>query len=95
MACSTASRLKFFVDKFSHVRFEPSGYTGNPQIPFAKSIMDYMFRWLALKFVGPEAVPASPNPIRKCSSAPKRSRSASCRSPRRWTMLPSVPSAAG
>lgn len=48
--------LKFFVDKFSHVRFEPSGWTGNPQIPYAKSIMDYMFRWLALKFIGPEAV---------------------------------------
>ena len=48
--------LKFFVDKFSHVRFEPSGYTGNQNIPYAKSIMDYIFRWLALKFIGPEAV---------------------------------------
>ena len=38
--------LKFLVDKFSHVRFEPSGWTGNPQIPYAKSIMDYIFRWL-------------------------------------------------
>ena len=48
--------LKFFVDKFSHVRFEPSGYTGNPQVPYAKSIMDYIFRWLANKFLGPNAV---------------------------------------
>ena len=48
--------LKFFVDKFSHVRFEPSGYTGNPQITYAKSIMDYIFRWLALKFIGPNYV---------------------------------------
>jgi ribonucleoside-diphosphate reductase alpha chain len=48
--------LKFFVDKFSHVRFEPSGYTGNAQVPYAKSIMDYIFRWLALKFIGPDAV---------------------------------------
>src|SRR5678815_5336610 len=32
--------LKFFVDKFSHVRFEPSGWTGNPTVPYAKSIMD-------------------------------------------------------
>jgi ribonucleoside-diphosphate reductase alpha chain len=48
--------LKFFVDKFSHVRFEPSGYTGNPQITYAKSIMDYIFRWLALKFLGPNSV---------------------------------------
>ncbi len=46
--------LKFFVDKFSHVRFEPSGWTGNPQVPYAKSIMDYMFRWLGAKFLGPE-----------------------------------------
>ncbi len=46
--------LKFFVDKFSHVRFEPSGWTGNPQVPYAKSIMDYIFRWLGAKFLGPE-----------------------------------------
>ena len=46
--------LQFLVDKFSHVRFEPSGWTGNPQIPYAKSIMDYIFRWLGAKFLGPE-----------------------------------------
>jgi ribonucleoside-diphosphate reductase alpha chain len=46
--------LKFLVDKFSHVRFEPSGWTGNTQIPYAKSIMDYIFRWLGAKFLGPE-----------------------------------------
>ena len=46
--------LKFLVDKFAHVRFEPSGWTGNPQIPYAKSIMDYIFRWLGAKFLGPE-----------------------------------------
>jgi ribonucleoside-diphosphate reductase alpha chain len=46
--------LKFFVDKFSHVRFEPSGWTGNPDVPYAKSIMDYIFRWLGAKFLGPE-----------------------------------------
>ncbi|MEX2262709.1 MAG: vitamin B12-dependent ribonucleotide reductase [Bryobacteraceae bacterium] len=46
--------LKFLVDKFSHVRFEPSGWTGNRQIPYAKSIMDYIFRWLGAKFLGPE-----------------------------------------
>jgi ribonucleoside-diphosphate reductase alpha chain len=46
--------LKFLVEKFSHVRFEPSGWTGNPQVPYAKSIMDYIFRWLGAKFVGPE-----------------------------------------
>ncbi|HTA42442.1 MAG TPA: vitamin B12-dependent ribonucleotide reductase [Bryobacteraceae bacterium] len=46
--------LKFLVDKFGHVRFEPSGWTGNPQIPYAKSIPDYIFRWLAAKFLGGE-----------------------------------------
>ena len=46
--------LKVLIDKFSHVRFEPSGHTGNPQIPFAKSIVDYIFRWLASKFLDPE-----------------------------------------
>jgi len=46
--------LKFLVDKFSHVRFEPSGWTPNPQIPYAKSILDYIFRWMGAKFLGPE-----------------------------------------
>jgi len=43
--------LKVLVDKFSHTRFEPSGWTGNKDIPFAKSIMDYIFRWLAIQFI--------------------------------------------
>ncbi len=46
--------LHVLTDKFSHTRFEPSGYTGNPEIPFAKSLMDYIFRWLNLRF-GPGA----------------------------------------
>jgi ribonucleoside-diphosphate reductase alpha chain len=46
--------LKVLIDKFSHVRFEPSGHTGNQQIPFAKSIVDYIFRWLASKFLDTE-----------------------------------------
>lgn len=46
--------LKVLIDKFSHVRFEPSGHTGNPEVPFAKSIVDYIFRWLASKFLCPE-----------------------------------------
>jgi ribonucleoside-diphosphate reductase alpha chain len=46
--------IKFLVDKFAHVRFEPSGWTGNQQIPYAKSITDYIFRWLGAKFLGPE-----------------------------------------
>jgi len=51
--------LKVLCDKFSHTRFEPSGFTGNPQIPIAKSITDYIFRWLALKFLPPEELPQS------------------------------------
>jgi ribonucleoside-diphosphate reductase alpha chain len=47
--------LQFLVDKFSHMRFEPSGFTKNPQIPYAKSIVDYLFRWMASKFLGEEA----------------------------------------
>ncbi|OFV89807.1 MAG: ribonucleoside-diphosphate reductase, adenosylcobalamin-dependent [Acidobacteria bacterium RIFCSPLOWO2_12_FULL_65_11] len=47
--------LPALVDKFSHVRFEPSGMTRNPDIRFAKSIVDYIFRWLATKFLSPEA----------------------------------------
>jgi len=43
------------VDKFSHVRFEPSGMTKNPEIRIAKSIVDYIFRWMASKFLSPEA----------------------------------------
>ncbi len=42
--------MKFFVDKFSHVRFEPSGFTPNPDVPYAKSIVDYIFRWLDSRF---------------------------------------------
>src|SRR5271167_3696897 len=47
--------LQFLVDKFSHMRFEPSGFTKNPQIPYAKSIVDYLFRWLASKFLDEQA----------------------------------------
>jgi ribonucleoside-diphosphate reductase alpha chain len=46
--------LEFLVNKFSHVRFEPAGWTNNPQIPYAKSVIDYIFRWLAAKFLPPE-----------------------------------------
>jgi ribonucleoside-diphosphate reductase alpha chain len=47
--------LQDLVDKFSHVRFEPSGMTRNADIRFAKSIVDYIFRWLAVKFLSTEA----------------------------------------
>lgn len=43
--------LKALIDKFSHMRFEPAGFTNNREIPLAKSVMDYIFRWLAAKFL--------------------------------------------
>jgi ribonucleoside-diphosphate reductase alpha chain len=47
--------LQVLVDKFSHARFEPSGMTKNPDVRFAKSIVDYIFRWMATKFLSKEA----------------------------------------
>jgi ribonucleoside-diphosphate reductase alpha chain len=54
MALQYGVPLRVLCDKFSHMRFEPSGFTGNPDIPIAKSISDYLFRWLALKFLPSE-----------------------------------------
>ncbi len=51
--------IKLLVDKFSRTRFEPAGFTGNPEIPRTTSIMDYIFRWLAAKFVKEEPEPAA------------------------------------
>src|SRR5262249_55234948 len=51
MALQYGVPLKGLVDKFSHTRFEPSGFTSNPQVPYAKSIMDYIFRSFASKFL--------------------------------------------
>ncbi len=43
--------LKLLCEKFAHTRFEPSGWSSNPDIGFAKSIMDYIFRWLQMRFL--------------------------------------------
>jgi ribonucleoside-diphosphate reductase alpha chain len=43
--------LRDLVNKFGHVRFEPAGFTGNQEIPIAKSIVDYIFRWLGSRFL--------------------------------------------
>ncbi|MFQ5674601.1 MAG: hypothetical protein ACE5G1_01785, partial [bacterium] len=53
--------LNVLIDKFIHSRFEPSGFTNNPKIPIAKSITDYIFRWLALKFLPEEEQPSAAN----------------------------------
>ncbi len=53
--------LNVLIDKFKGTRFEPSGFTGNQEIPLATSIMDYLFRWLAIRFpAGGEAIEAHP-----------------------------------
>src|SRR5437016_909332 len=58
MALQYGVPLKVLVDKFTHTRFEPSGFTSNPQVPYAKSIMDYIFRYLASKFLPAEEAKA-------------------------------------
>ena len=45
--------LKTFVDKFKHVQMEPSGFTNNEKIPIAKSVIDYVARWLEMKYLNP------------------------------------------
>ncbi len=78
--------LKFMVDKFSHVRFEPAGFTKNPEIPIAKSLVDYIFRWMASHFLpaedaeeagvirrDPPAGSAPPPPAPAASSTPAAS----------------------
>jgi ribonucleoside-diphosphate reductase alpha chain len=47
--------LDDLVNKFSHMKFEPNGFTGNSEIPMAKSIIDYIFRWLGARFLGEAA----------------------------------------
>ena len=46
--------LEALVNKFTHMRFEPSGFTKNPEIPMAKSLVDYIFKWLGSKFLTAE-----------------------------------------
>ncbi|HXO35999.1 MAG TPA: vitamin B12-dependent ribonucleotide reductase [Candidatus Acidoferrales bacterium] len=74
--------LKLFCEKFAHTRFEPSGWTSNPDIGFAKSIMDYIFRWLQLRFTGqqqllfenlrPKLSGVTPQPTEESASAIRR-----------------------
>ncbi|HWP82230.1 MAG TPA: vitamin B12-dependent ribonucleotide reductase [Bacteroidota bacterium] len=74
--------LKVMVDKFSHARYEPSGFTNNPDIPIAKSISDYIFRWLGMKFLPkedgsfPETVETSSEPM-AAAVKPKATRASS------------------
>ncbi len=54
--------LKLFCEKFAHTRFEPSGWSNNPDIGFAKSIMDYIFRWLQMRFLSGSSAKSSHTP---------------------------------
>jgi ribonucleoside-diphosphate reductase alpha chain len=53
--------LDVFVNKFAHSRFEPAGFTKNPDIPIAKSIADYIFRWLGIEFIAGYRDASAPN----------------------------------
>lgn len=65
IALQYGTPLGVLADKFIDVRYEPSGYTKNPQIPYAKSFSDYIFRWLILKFGTEEEKAAiKANPVR-------------------------------
>lgn len=54
MCLQSGMPLKSLVRKFKDMRFEPSGFTNNPQIPMAKSVMDYVFRYIGMKYLSPE-----------------------------------------
>ena len=74
MALQYGVPLKVLVDKFSHMRFEPSGFTGNEEIPIAKSICDYLFRWMGLRFLPKDEQPlqtvvAETAPLEKAEAA--------------------------
>jgi len=65
--------LRVLCAKFSHMRFEPSGWSGNPEIGYAKSLTDYLFRWLELRFLKGEQSTLFENlPIRAAPSAVAR-----------------------
>ena len=84
MALQYGVPLKVLTEKFSHMRFEPSGYTNNREIPIAKSILDYIFRWLGKKFLLPDnetrpiqpeqSEPAEISTISGIQTAPARER---------------------
>ena len=69
--------LEALIKKFAHQRFEPSGFTKNPDIRNASSIIDYVFRWLATSSfpaIPRPAAPRAPRPNCQCPASPKRSK---------------------
>src|SRR5438046_7191213 len=77
--------VESLVRKSEHGRFEPSGMTRNPDIPLAKSLVDYIFRWLAMEFV----------PGYRAANAPKRAAKAEPSSPDTPATLPPSPGTPG
>ena len=82
--------LKTLAEKFAHSRFEPSGFTKNPDIPIAKSITDYIFRWMALTFIERKG-PRPPEPQAETDTAAAR---ATAPPPKRETAPPRPEAAA-
>ena len=70
MALQYGVPLQVLIDKFSHTRFEPSGFTKNPSIPIAKSITDYIFRWMSLRFLREETEDLAVDGLAAVASAP-------------------------
>jgi ribonucleoside-diphosphate reductase alpha chain len=62
--------LSVLVNKFSHMRFEPSGWSGVQEIGYAKSIMDYISRWLELRFLPPKSPPSTGAGVQAPAPAP-------------------------
>ena len=89
--------LEVFVNKFAHSRFEPAGFTKNPDIPIAKSIADYIFRWLGMEFIpgyreanAPKRPGAEePSPRRRPPRSSRSTATAPPRSPTSSTPRPS------
>lgn len=74
--------LRVLVEKFSHTRFEPSGFTKNPKIPMASSVCDYIFRWMGLKFLKgndrPEWLLENASPALQSHDAPAQNDAPPC-----------------
>ena len=95
--------LRDLVNKFAHVRFEPAGFTGNPEIPIAKSTIDYIFRWLGARFlpiderqslglITREEPESAPSPVAPPASASTSSAAPAAEAPRSAD-APSAPTA--
>jgi ribonucleoside-diphosphate reductase alpha chain len=68
--------LGVLVEKFSHMRYEPSGFTRNKEIPIAKSITDYLFRWMDLRFSEGQAQQPAPSDLSSAAAKAERSKPA-------------------